>query len=148
MQASIKIADDQKEVDACMQLRRVVFIQEQGVSEEEEIDGEDEVCTHFLAYIGEEPVGAARLRLLDDYAKIQRVCVSKSHRGKNIGADIICFMIQHITQTTDAKTIRLGAQIHACEFYRRLGFGETGPEYLDAGIPHVDMTLQISSRRI
>ena len=144
MQANIKIADHQKEVDVCMQLRRVVFIDEQGVSEEEEIDGEDEFCTHVLANIGEEPVGAARLHLSDDYAKIQRVCVSKSHRGKNIGAEIIRFMIQHIRHTTDAKSIRLGAQIHACEFYRRLGFGVIGSEYLDAGIPHVDMTLQIS----
>lgn len=144
MQLNIKIADHQKEVDTCMQLRRVVFIDEQGVSEAEEIDGEDDSCTHVLAYMGKVPVGAARLRLAGDYAKIQRVCVSKSHRGKNIGADIIRFIIEHVRQTTDARSIRLGAQTHASEFYRRLGFEETGPEYLDAGIPHVDMTLRNS----
>lgn len=127
-----------------MQLRRVVFIDEQGVPEAEEIDGEDDSCTHVLASEGKVPVGAARLRLAGNYAKIQRVCISKSHRGMNIGAEIIRFMIKHVPEKTDVRTIRLGAQTHATEFYRKLGFEETGTEYLDAGIPHVDMTRQNS----
>jgi predicted GNAT family N-acyltransferase len=144
MTTDIRIAQDQDEIDACMKLRKTVFVEEQGVSEEEESDGEDNACSHVLAQIGGKPVGAARFRLVDDYVKIQRVCVLKLERGKNIGAEIIQFIVKHANEAMEAKTVRLGAQVHALEFYRKLGFLEEGEEYMDASTPHMDMELQLS----
>jgi len=142
---SIRIAEKQEKIAACMDLRWAVFVQEQGVPEEEEIDGEDDMCSHVLAQVGDRPVGAARFKFVNGYVKIQRVCVPKSERGKNIGADIIRFIVRHVQQASEATSVRLGAQVHALDFYRKLGFQEFGGEYMDAGIPHMDMQLDLNS---
>ncbi len=144
MPASIRIAEQRDDIAACMKIRWAVFVEEQGVSEDEEADGEDNECLHVLAEIGDTPVGAARFRLVDGYAKIQRVCVPKEERGKDIGAKIIQFIMKHVGSSTDAKFVRLGAQVHALNFYRKLGFREEGHQYLDAGILHMDMALRLS----
>lgn len=144
MMTYIGIAQSQDEIDTCMKLRKEVFVDEQGVSEEVESDGEDNSCSHVLAQNEGRPVGAARFRLVGDYVKIQRVCVPKLERGKNIGAEIIQFIVKHANEAMEAKTVRLGAQVHALDFYRNLGFLEEGEEYMDAGIPHMDMELKLS----
>ncbi|NSX55152.1 GNAT family N-acetyltransferase [Parasulfitobacter algicola] len=143
MKLDIKIAESDSDISACMQLRWTVFVQEQNVAEHEDVDGQDDHSIHILATSDGIPVGAARLQHNETYAKIQRVCVPKDHRGLGIGAEIIRFMINYVSQRGDAQFIRLGAQMHALEFYRRLGFVEFGDQYLDAGIWHKDMELDI-----
>ena len=143
MRPAISIATAKDEIEACMRLRRAVFIDEQGVSEAEEFDGQDDGCTHVLAKIHGIPVGSARFRVLDGYAKIQRVCVSPEKRGQGIGAAVIGFVIERVAAGKSAKTVRLSAQSHALDFYRKMGFRAFGDEYLDAGIPHKDMELPL-----
>ncbi|MFI0846716.1 GNAT family N-acetyltransferase [Mesorhizobium sp. IMUNJ 23232] len=99
-------------------MRRDVFIDEQGVSEQEEIDELDDVCTHVLATSGGTPVGAARFRVVGDAVKIQRVCVSKEFRGKGAGAALIGFIVSHVRHHRLAPYARLGSQTYALEFYR------------------------------
>lgn len=132
-----------EQVAHCMRLRWTVFVEEQGVAPHEEIDGQDEAATHFLAASDGTPVGAARLRAMDGHDKIQRVCVLREHRGDGVGAAIIRHMVQHVAAEGRVHLVRLGAQTHALEFYRRLGFREFGGGYLDAGIPHRDMELHL-----
>lgn len=139
----IRIAADEPAKAACATLRRKVFIEEQGVSEDEEIDGLDAECTHVLATSGDTPVGAARFRVAGDAVKIQRVCVSKEFRGKGVGAEIIGFIVGHARRHRLAPFARLGSQTHALDFYRKLGFEAYGDNYLDAGIPHRDMQLKL-----
>jgi ElaA protein len=140
----IRIADSAADIAECLRLRDVVFIGEQNVPPDEERDGLDDQCVHFLARQEGEAIGAARLNLLNDgYAKIQRVCVIAAVRGTGAGAAIIRHMIEHVRTATPHKRVRLGAQTHALEFYRKLGFVAFGDEYMDAGIPHFDMEMTL-----
>lgn len=134
----IVLTDD---VASCRALRRLVFIEEQGVSEADEIDDLDPVCLHLLATERGIPVGTARILITDDWAKIGRVCVIKSHRGTGLGAALIRKALE--VARGKATRAKLGAQVHALEFYKALGFAVTGPVYDDAGIDHRDMVLDL-----
>lgn len=143
MVLDIKFTQNDREMLSCLSLRRAVFIEEQNVPENEEVDGDDPNCDHILLTISDDPVGAARLKYYDNFVKVQRVCVLKNYRGQGIGSNIINFIIKHIEKNDIRNSVRLGSQIHALEFYKGLGFVEFGEEYLDAGILHKDMEYQI-----
>ena len=143
MVLDIRFIQNSKDMLSCLELRRTVFIEEQNVPENEEVDGDDPGCEHILLTISDIPVGAARLKYYDDFVKVQRVCVLKNYRGQGIGSNIINFIIRHVEKNDISSSVRLGSQIHALEFYKGLGFIEFGEEYLDAGILHKDMEYQI-----
>lgn len=143
MVIDIKFTQNDREMLSCLSLRRTVFIEEQNVPENEEVDEDDPNCDHILLTISDDPVGAARLKYYDNFVKVQRVCVLKNYRGQGIGSNIINFIIKHIEKNDIRNSVRLGSQIHALEFYKGLGFVEFGEEYLDAGILHKDMEYQI-----
>lgn len=130
------------DIDLCLHLRRVVFIDEQNVPEEEEIDDLDQVSQHLLAYVDDTPVGSARLTIKGDVAKIGRVCVLRDHRGTGIGEALITASLD-LARAKGAAQAKLGAQTHALGFYQRLGFAAVGPVYDDAGIPHRDMVRDL-----
>ena len=127
----------------CMDVRRTVFIVEQGVTEADEVDGLDWACRHLLARIGGQPVGAARLRVIGDVAQIQRVCVLSGFRGTGLGAAMVRALVAAAKATPGVRQVRLGAQTYAMGFYERLGFAAEGPEYVDAGIPHREMKMAL-----
>jgi len=143
MVLDIRFTQNNKDMLSCLDLRRTVFIEEQNVPENEEVDGDDPDCDHILLTVSNIPVGAARLKYYNDFIKVQRVCVLKNYRGQGIGSKIINFIIRHVEKNDIRSSVRLGSQIHALEFYKRLGFIEFGEEYLDAGILHKDMEFQI-----
>ncbi|MEM6902127.1 MAG: GNAT family N-acetyltransferase [Pseudomonadota bacterium] len=142
--SDISIVSNPADIAACFDIRRTVFIQEQGVSEEEEMDGLDDRCVQVLARVDGLPVGTARINYLPGYAKFQRVCVLKEARGTGLGAEIMRFMIAHEYSRGEVSSVRLDAQTQALDFYRRLGFVEEGEEFLDAGIPHLHMRLEFT----
>ncbi len=122
-----------------MALRWTVFVEEQGVPPEDELDGTDVGCTHIIATDAGHIIGAARFKVTEKTAKIGRVCVDQDRRGHGIGAD----MISYICRNCDARRALLGAQVEAIAFYTRLGFSPVGAEYMDAGIPHQDMEIAL-----
>lgn len=138
MSITIALTDD---IPACRALRRTVFIEEQGVSEADEIDDLDGVCLHLLAHASGIPVGSARILIKDDIAKIGRVCVLPSYRGTGLGAGLIREALT--VSRGKAKTAKLGSQTHAIGFYEALGFTAIGPVYDDAGIDHRDMVRDL-----
>ena len=146
MALSIRLATEASDLEACMALRWEVFVEEQGVAAHEEQDGQDHLCQHVLARLDGQAVGAARFKQIDDYVKIQRVCVPKQHRRKSIGADMMRFIGQEAKRSASARFAILGAQTHAMAFYQKLGFEEEGQVYMDAGIPHMDMRLNLQDR--
>ena len=124
---------------ACHALRRTVFIEEQNVSEAEEVDGRDGEALHILATLDGEALGCARILIEDGVAKIGRVCVLKQTRGSGLGAAIIEACLDVARDQIGVTKAKLGAQTHALGFYEQLGFTAFGPIYDDAGIPHRDM---------
>ncbi|WP_299047596.1 GNAT family N-acetyltransferase [uncultured Tateyamaria sp.] len=128
-----------QDLATCHALRRAVFIEEQGVSEADEVDGRDANALHVLACVDGVPMGCARILIEGSTAKIGRVCVLRNGRGTGLGAAIIKTCLEVARQHKGVTTAKLGAQTHALAFYERLGFVAFGPLYDDAGIPHRDM---------
>mgnify|MGYP001797080846 FL=1 len=124
---------------ACLELRRIVFMEEQGVSEADERDGRDGDALHVLAMAEGEPLGCARILLDGTVAKIGRVCVLQDARGSGLGAAIITACLDVARGQPGVTRAKLGAQTHALSFYEKLGFTAFGPVYDDAGLPHRDM---------
>ncbi|KJZ20630.1 GNAT family N-acetyltransferase [Loktanella sp. S4079] len=123
----------------CIDLRRAVFMGEQGISEEEELDNLDEGAVHFLATVDDVPVGTARVLMDGDIGKIGRICVIKEQRGTGLGARLVLAAMAYLREQPMITRAKLSAQDHAIGFYEKLGFVPNGPFYDDAGIPHKDM---------
>lgn len=135
------------ELQTCLAIRREVFMDEQGVSEEEEIDGEDMVGVgHHLFIESTEgtPVATARYKAYDaTTAKIQRVAVRKAFRKQGYGK-IVMDAIEGMIQRDGYQKSLLDAQCHAQPFYQKLGYITVSSEpFLDAGIPHVRMKKRL-----
>jgi predicted GNAT family N-acyltransferase len=140
----IPVIAETRDIATCRMLRRIVFIEEQGVPEADEIDDLDDEAVHLLATVGGRPVGSARLLRLGDTGKIGRVCVLPEARGTGLGAALIRAAVAHFAGRGGVARVKLGAQTHALGFYERLGFSAIGPVYMDAGIPHRDMVLALT----
>ena len=132
-----------EDLEKCITIRTIVFVEEQDVPVDEEIDGLDNEADHYLLFLRGEATATARVRYLDDIAKIERVAVLKCHRGHNLGRHLMEFIIKDIQKKPEIRTLKLGAQIHALVFYEKLGFSCYGDEYLDAGIKHRWMKREI-----
>ncbi|MEM9394058.1 MAG: GNAT family N-acetyltransferase [Pseudomonadota bacterium] len=129
------------ELELCRAIRRDVFIEEQNVSEAEEWDGRDSSARHLLAFDGGAPVGTARLRVVEDFGKIERVCVRATARGTGAGRALMQAALALLRTDPALLGAKLGSQTHAIPFYEGLGFTAFGPVYDDAGIPHRDMKV-------
>lgn len=117
-------------------VREEVFIQEQQIRPELEWDDMDDVCVHAVAYDANGKVlGSARL-LPDGH--IGRMAVRLPGRGNGVGGAILR-KLMHEAQARGHGEVVLSAQIRAEKFYSRHGFVREGEEYIDAGIPHVQM---------
>lgn len=123
-----------QDLPTCQALRRVVFIDEQGVSERDELDGKDGKAIHLLAWDGDCPVGTARLLVKGTIGKIGRVCVLPEARGLGLGRALIEAALEELRRQPGVSEAWLGSQSHATDFYKKLGFVVEGEEFLDAGI--------------
>lgn len=120
-------------------IRLEVFVQEQNVPAELEMDDKDAVCLHAVAYDAQgTPVATGRL-LPDGH--IGRMAVRKAQRGSGIGGQILQGLMAQAKTRGDAQVV-LSAQTHAAPFYLRHGFVMQGEEFYEAGIPHVEMTYR------
>lgn len=126
--------------DHAQSLRVEVFVVEQGVPIELEWDEADEVSTHAVAY-DEAGQVIATGRLLPD-GHIGRMAVRKSARGQGIGSEVLAALLQE-AKHRQFHALVLHAQTHAVDFYTKHGFQIEGDEFLEAGIPHRRMTLEL-----
>ena len=120
-------------------LRFAVFVKEQGVPVEIELDELDAGCLHALAFQGNRAVGTGRL-LPDGH--IGRMAVLKPWRRRGIGGAMLKKLVE-AAAGRGVRTLRLSAQVHALEFYRAHGFRPEGEVYEEAGIPHQGMLRQL-----
>lgn len=133
------IAKTEKQLNDAFFVRKEVFVKEQHVPEEEEIDQFEDTSEHIVIYDGGQPVGAGRWRMKDGHGKLERICVMKSHRSLGVGA-IIMQALEKAAAAKGAGSFILHAQTQAVPFYEKQGYRVTsGEEFLDAGIPHLEM---------
>ncbi|RJE84892.1 GNAT family N-acetyltransferase [Paracoccus onubensis] len=135
--------EETTDIDICRTLRRMVFINEQGIAEADEWDDLDIQAVHLLAWQGSRPVGTARILLSGDIGKIGRVCVLQDARGTGLGVGLIRVAVDKLRDCPGITQAKLSSQVHAIGFYEKLGFTVIGQEYDDAGIPHRDMILEL-----
>ncbi|MGH8690818.1 MAG: GNAT family N-acetyltransferase [Burkholderiales bacterium] len=120
-------------------IRFTVFVEEQGVPREIELDEQDAVSIHVVAFDGERPVATGRL-LPDGH--IGRMAVLNDWRRRGIGTLILQALVQRAGERGD-REVALSAQVHAVPFYRAHGFVPEGDEYLEAGIRHQAMKRRL-----
>ena len=120
-------------------IRFEVFVREQRVPSEIELDATDGQCLHAIAFEGETAVGTGRL-LPDGH--IGRMAVLKAHRKKGVGAAMLERLIEAARARGD-REVALSAQVHAVAFYRAHGFVEEGAEYEEVGIAHQAVRLRL-----
>lgn len=137
----VKQVKTKEQLDDAYAVRRAVFVDEQQVPEEEEIDQYENEATHVVLYDNGEPIGAARVRVLDGIGKLERICVLSSSRKKGAGK-LIVDKLEEIAMSQGVNKIKLNAQTHAIPFYERLGYETKSDVFMDAGIPHVTMIKQ------
>jgi predicted GNAT family N-acyltransferase len=124
-------------------IRKRVFVEEQGVPEEMELDEFDLNARHALAYADSECIGTARLvTLTENIGRIGRMAVLPKYRGQGIGRRLLESLLK-AAQSQDIKQVELHAQVSVIPFYEQFGFIAQGDVYDEAGIPHRDMILRI-----
>jgi predicted GNAT family N-acyltransferase len=120
---------------AARPIRFAVFVEEQGVPSEIEIDEMDAKCVHAVALEAGTAVGTGRL--LPD-AHIGRIAVLEPWRRRGIGGLILASLMAKAKERGDTQVV-LAAQVHAAGFYRRHGFEPLGAVFKEAGIDHQTM---------
>jgi predicted GNAT family N-acyltransferase len=138
-----RIVKSDEELQDAYDVRTKVFVEEQQVPEEEEIDQFEREASHVVLYDEDKPVGAGRFRILNGIGKIERICVLPDYRSMGAGK-IIMEKLEEIAALKEMQTLKLNAQTHAEPFYTKLGYSTISKEtFLDAGIPHVTMVKEI-----
>ena len=129
---------DQLQQDAKL-IRKLVFISEQNIPEQDEWDDQDAISQHFVVYDQNQPIATARLLANNS---VGRVAVLKAYRGQGIGRLIMLEIIAY-AQAQKRPSLQLSSQVHAISFYEKLGFSIQSDEYDECGIPHIEMVMPI-----
>lgn len=138
----IELTDFDADREPIFAIRTAVFIIEQSVPVHIEIDGQDPLARHVLAYLDGRPVGTGRI--LPD-GRIGRMAVLREARGQGVGTAMLTRLLE-IARDLAIDQVCLSAQCEAIPFYRRLGFTATGPVYQEAGIDHRWMERALDRR--
>ncbi len=140
---SYKLISSDAELEAAFNVRRRVFIEEQGIPEEIELDEYDRVATHIVVRDGDKVIATARVQFpADGLAKIERMAVLENFRRRGIGKEIISFLSQELRKRKVEQVV-LHAQYAVIDFYRSCGFEETGEPFPEAGIKHIKMQKRL-----
>lgn len=123
-------------------LRFEVFVNEQNVPQDLEIDDDDQVAFHMLMLKGEEAIATLRLLPYGESIKIGRVAVGRDWRMKGLGTRLMQQAIEHAIRGEFRDAI-LDAQLDSIPFYEKLGFKVEGEVFMDAGIPHKRMRFAL-----
>ncbi len=138
----VKIRATDQLMSAVYALRRQVFVIEQGVPEDLEVDENDKAATHLAALSDGHVIGTLRIVRHERTAQIGRMAVSAHSRKKGIGRELMEFAAAAASRD-GAQEIILAAQFTAREFYKQLGYIEEGAVFDEAGISHVMMRKRL-----
>ncbi|KAB8195000.1 GNAT family N-acetyltransferase [Lysobacter maris] len=133
----VEAVDYATALPALRAIREAVFVREQGVPAELELDALDPLCDHVLARDGDgQPIGTGRLT---PQRRIGRMAVLPQWRGRGVGSALLEALIER-TRVHHWRSLSLHAQVDAIDFYLRHGFLPEGPRFEEAGIEHQTMS--------
>ncbi len=137
----ISSADWRKDRDSLLSVRHTVFVHEQKVPIEIEVDDGDPVSFHVLALdSSNQPIGTARL---SPEGRIGRVAVLKEWRKHGVGTALMRFLVDQARESRFSNDLLLHAQTWTIGFYESLGFVAEGEEFTEADISHRTMRLKL-----
>ncbi|GKU79214.1 GNAT family N-acetyltransferase [Paenibacillus sp. L3-i20] len=131
--------ETKEQMDEAYRIRKDVFVREQGVPEEVEIDEHESDANHVLVLYNGEPAGVGRIRQVDGIAKIERICVLEPFRKHKIGVAIM-EELEAIAKEHGFVKAKLHAQTQAAGFYEKLGYKVDSEPFTEEDIPHIRMT--------
>lgn len=138
---------DIKEISDALNIRKKVFCDEQKVPKDNEFDGLDNICTHFIAYKNKAALGTARLREKSKgIYKIERVAVLRNYRYNGIGRFITLEVIREAKKISNLSELILHSQIQVNDFYIKLGFFKIGKIFFEENIAHIKMIYKFNDR--
>jgi len=126
-----------------MELRRIVFCEEQGVALEADRDGRDSEALHLVVLDREHVVGTCRLLIDGDTARLGRMVVDAGRRGTGVGG-MLLGEADRAAAAAGARLIRLHAQTYARGVYDRAGYEARGEPFLEEGIEHLTMEKRVA----
>lgn len=135
-------AQSEQDLNEIYSIRKKVFVDEQGVSEEEEYDEHEQTAAHVLATYKGQPAGAGRVRMVDNVAKLERICVLPEFRKYGVGGAVTT-ALELEGKRLGAEKAKLHGQTQAAPFYTKLGYETVSDIFHEAGIPHVVMTKKL-----
>lgn len=135
---NVKVFD--KIPDDAIYIRKTVFMQEQGFSNE--FDEIDNYSNHLVLYDEEKAIATARYYVKDDEYIIGRIAVQKEYRGKHIGVEVLK-QVEEKIRLQDGNTVKLLAQYEKKLFYEKQGYIEQGDIEMDEECPHIWMYKEL-----
>ncbi len=139
---NLRVATTPEDVLKVMVVRGIVFIEEQQVDWEGEIDEFEDTAVHFLGEADGQPVAAGRLRFLPaDLVKVERIAVRPAWRGRGYAKDVVQFVLDHAA-AHGARRYLMHAQVHLQKFYEDFGFRRQGDIFVECGIDHLTMVRE------
>lgn len=139
----VKRVTTPQELQLAFQVRKEVFVEEQHVPIDIEIDNYEESSNHFIVLYNGEAVATVRLRKIDTYiGKVERLCVLQYVRGKKIG-QLLMEAIEQFARSNELTQLILNAQSSAIPFYEKYDYQIISEVFYEANIPHRTMTKQL-----
>jgi predicted GNAT family N-acyltransferase len=135
---TVKLVETEEDMEAAVSIRFRVFVDEQSVPPEIELDEYDAVATHAIAVEDGQAIGAGRMYLEGGAARIGRMAVDLPHRRRGVGGLLLRFLEEEAI-AQGATEIILHAQDYVKAFYASHGYTEHGDTFMEAGILHVEM---------
>ena|SRR5687768_13556605 len=134
--------EDVRDLDAAFTIREKVFVEEQGVPQEDEYDQYEKTAHHYLATCEGVPCGAARWRQTEKGIKLERFAVLPQYRNREVGSHLLHQVLQDVKTRFPEKEVYLHAQLPAVNFYARHGFEPVGELFSECDIEHYKMVLR------
>jgi predicted GNAT family N-acyltransferase len=135
----------EEDLKKAFEIRKAVFVEEQGVplvDEYDEFDNLNGQCEHILVYLEEQPVGTGRVRWVNEFGKLERICILEPYRKFGLGKVIIT-ALEGIAHKSGATRVKLHGQTQAEGFYKKLGYQTSSNVFIEDGIPHLLMTKKL-----
>ncbi|MDM5358474.1 GNAT family N-acetyltransferase [Peribacillus sp. ACCC06369] len=135
----------ENDLKIAFQIRKEVFVEEQGFpleSEFDEFDTLNALSEHILVYYNEKPVGTGRLRVVDGLGKLERICILEPYRKFGLGK-IIIKTLEEIANKKEISQVKLHGQTQAEGFYKKLGYHTSSDVFMEDGGPHLLMIKEL-----
>ncbi|WP_419890448.1 GNAT family N-acetyltransferase [Paenibacillus xylanexedens] len=145
MNTTIVEVNNQELLDACFAIRTAIFVEEQGVPAADEFDAYDALdadARHILLYVDGVPAASSRLRIVEQVAKLERICVMLDYRKHGLGR-VLIDKLEQMAVADGLEKAKLHAQVQASGFYERLGYEPASEVFMEDGIPHLLMTKKL-----